>query len=211
MIAKLQYFWYKLVHHITQIIALLLGVRVFGQGYIPESGGALIVSNHQSYLDPALLTIGSNRAIHFLARKELFESRFFLLGWIFKVLIGSLNALPLERRRFDSQGIRKAIERLKSGNLLIVFPEGTRTFNGEIGTLKSGVISLAQRAQVPIIPALIDGAFEVWSRHNRFPRRWYPIRVRYGSPIIIESAFSSDQLSQLVKQRIKALKPREKE
>lgn len=206
MIAKLQSFWYKSVLFMVKMVALIWGVRIFGQGHIPKTGGALIASNHQSYLDPALLSIGLTRDIHFLTRKELFKSRYLLLGWFFGIFIRSLNAFPLERRHFGSQGIRKAIERLRNGMLLLVFPEGTRTFNGEIGKLKSGVISLAQRAQVPIIPALIDGAFEVWSRHSRFPQRWHPIKVRYGAPVAIEPEASSDQLYKLIRQKIQELK-----
>lgn len=206
MIAKLQYLWYKLVQFITRLLTLVWGVRVFGQVHIPKTGGALIASNHQSYFDPALVVVGSNRPLHFVARHNLFKLRLFLLGRLFGILIRSLYAFPLERRRFSSQGVREAIRQLRKGKLLLVFPEGTRTFNGQVGDLKSGIIALAQRARVPIVPVLVDGAFEAWPRHSRFPKRWYPIRVNYGTPVIIDPKSSPDQLSKLVRQKINELK-----
>jgi len=172
---------YSLVHLITRLLAIVfLRLRVFGRGNIPE-GGAVLASNHQSYFDPALISITLNRPVYFLARKELFEfNRFF--GWF----IRSLHAIPLERRTFDSSGLRRAIEVLQNGGLLIVFPEGTRTSDGEIGEIRKGVSLLGEKASVPLVPTLVNGAYQAWPRKYKLPIRFSPITVRFGPPLRID-------------------------
>ena len=166
---------YFFVLRICRLLAIVFfGLRAFGRGNIPE-GGAVLASNHQSYFDPALISITLNRPVYFLARKELFESnRFF--GWF----ISNLHAIPLERRTFDSTGLRRAIEVLQNGGLLIVFPEGTRSSNGEIGEIRKGVSLLGEKANVPLVPTLINGAYQAWPRKSKLPVRFSPITVRFG-------------------------------
>ncbi|HLD36225.1 MAG TPA: lysophospholipid acyltransferase family protein [Planctomycetota bacterium] len=172
---------YNFVLRICRLLAIVfLGLRAFGRENIPE-GGAVLASNHQSYFDPALISITLNRPVYFLARKELFESnRFF--GWF----IHNLHAIPLERRTFDSTGLRRAIEVLQNGGLLIVFPEGTRSPNGEIGEIRKGVSLLGEKANVPLVPTLVDGAYQAWPRKHKLPIRFSPITVRFGPPLRLD-------------------------
>ncbi|MBI5779873.1 MAG: 1-acyl-sn-glycerol-3-phosphate acyltransferase [Planctomycetes bacterium] len=174
---------YSLVHVICRLLAIVFfGLRAFGRANIPE-GGAVLASNHQSYFDPALISITLNRPVYFLARKELFEfNRFF--GWF----IRSLHAIPLERRTFDSTGLRQAIEVLQKGGLLVVFPEGTRTSNGEIGEIRKGVSLLGERANVPLVPTLVDGAYQAWPRRHKLPVRFSPIRVSFAKPLWLDKS-----------------------
>jgi len=174
-----------MLYYLVIVICRLLGivfwrVRVFGRENIP-TGGAVLASNHQSYFDPALISITLNRPVYFLARQELFEAnRFF--GW----LIRNLNTIPLERRTFDSTGLRQAIDVLQKDGLLIVFPEGTRTSDGEIGKIRKGVSLLGEKAHVPLVPTLIDGAYDAWPRHHKLPIRFSPITVRFGPPLRLD-------------------------
>lgn len=177
------------------------GARYFGNRNIPKKGGAIIASNHQSYLDPAILGFGSPRHLHFLARQELFE-----VNWFFKTLISSLNAVALERRKFNSEGIRKTIDYLTEGKVFIVFPEGTRTSDGTLRPFKPGLITISLKAGVPIIPARITGAFESWPRTSKFPKRRYPIRVIYGKPIIPGENESPDEICRKLYERVTNLK-----
>jgi 1-acyl-sn-glycerol-3-phosphate acyltransferase len=189
IVSFLQNSWYKFIIFITRWLFLLLGGRIFGTHHIPRTGGAIIASNHQSYLDPVFLSGGLQRPLHFLARQELFEANRFFGG-----LIRSVKAVPLERRRFNSEGIRKTIAYLSGGELFLVFPEGTRTHNGQIQPFKPGIITMALKAGVPIIPTRIIGAYEVWPRTSLLPKRWHPVKVIYGKPLVINPNLSAQEI-----------------
>ena len=171
---------------LTQFICLLaFRVRIFGQNNVPRTGGLLVVSNHQSYLDPVLLALGVARPVSYMARRSLFRNRWF--GW----LISALNTFPVTRGGRDTGALREAVNRLKAGGCLVVFPEGTRTPDGMIGELKSGLLTIAGRAEVPIVPVVIEGAFRAWPRGG-LPGL-HPIAVRYGRLIDTEACRRMDR------------------
>jgi 1-acyl-sn-glycerol-3-phosphate acyltransferase len=149
--------------------------RAFRQERVPKRGGVLIVANHQSYLDPVIVAIALHRSSSFMARSTLFVNPFF------GAVISALNAFPVVRGGRDLQAVRDAVRRLERGECLVVFPEGTRTTDGRIGALQPGVLAIADRAGVPIVPAVVDGAFEAWPK-GRGIRPW-PVRVIYGAPV----------------------------
>lgn len=151
----------------------LLRISYIGLDNVPQDGAALLLSNHQSFLDPVLLGLRVRRPCHFMARDSLFAVP--LLGR----LLPSLNALPVRRGSADLTAIRESLRRLRAGGMLVAFPEGTRSGDGRIGPLKSGAIVLAQRAEVPIVPAVVEGLAELWPRGRRWPRRG-PCWVEYG-------------------------------
>jgi len=165
-----------LLRALSRIVFLMsFRVRVFGQNRVPPKGGVLIASNHQSYLDPILLGVGLDRSISYMARASLFRNPLF--GW----LIRSLNAFPVARGGYDTAAMREAVRRLRDGWCLTVFPEGARTPDGNIGEMRPGVLMMAERSGVPIVPAAIEGAFEAWPRGGRpKPGR---IAVAYARPI----------------------------
>ncbi len=181
--------WYGFIRILASpLFCTLLKYRAYGRENIPRHGGVLIVSNHQSYMDPLLIGVGIPRQIHIMAR----ESLFYKSVW-FRWLIESLNAFPLKEGGRDSAGgLKEAIKRLTSGNVVLVFPEGTRTWDGTIGELHPGVELIAHRSGSPVIPAVIHGAFEAWPRTRKM--FWFrPIRVAFGSPLYwdgSESGFS---------------------
>jgi 1-acyl-sn-glycerol-3-phosphate acyltransferase len=158
-------------------IAFILAfrMRVFGQFNVPQRGGVLIVSNHQSYLDPVLLSLGFERSVSFMARRTLFRNP------AFGRLIRVLNAFPVTLGGVDIAAMREGVRRLQNDECLVVFPEGTRTPDGRIGPLRPGVLAILERANVPIVPAVIEGAFEVWPRGST-PRAG-EISVLYGGAI----------------------------
>ena len=160
------------------VFLLAFRVRMFGGRNVPESGGVLIVSNHQSYLDPVLLGCGLERSVSYMARRTLFRNAAF--GW----LISALNAFPVSRGGADTAAMREAVRRLEDGWCLVVFPEGTRTADGAIGPLRPGILAIAERAGAPIVPAVVEGAFEAWPRGRMI--RPHPIAVSYGRPISAE-------------------------
>ncbi len=144
----------------------LLGhcLRVEGRKNVPPTGGLLVVANHQSYYDPPAIGVAVRRQLSFLARKQLFGAKSFAR------VIESLGAIPLDVQASALEGIKTTIAHLKTGKAVLMFPEGTRTLDGQIHEFKPGVALLIRRAGVPVLPVAIAGAYEAWPIHQRLPR-----------------------------------------
>jgi 1-acyl-sn-glycerol-3-phosphate acyltransferase len=158
------------------VATVFFDLKVYGAYHVPKTGGALVISNHQSYLDPVILALGLDRTLNYMAKSQLFKNPVF--AW----LIRSLNAFPVEQGAGDIGAVKESIARLQGGFLLNVFPEGSRTEDGEILPMEKGVALLIRRAKVPVVPAVITGSFEAWPKSRKRPRS-YPIRVVYGPPL----------------------------
>jgi len=160
------------------ISTLYFRLRATGQHQIPKTGGILMVTNHQSYLDPWLIGIAPSRQLHYMARDTLFKGG--LLTWLMELW----NTFPVKRGAADLTAIRTATERLDKGFVVNVFPEGTRSEDGSIAPVAPGVSLILSRtkADISILPVIIDGAFDAWPRHAKAPR-FHPIRIHYGTPI----------------------------
>jgi len=179
--------------------------EVCGSEHLPVTGGALLAANHVSYLDPPLMGCAVARPVHFMAKRELFNIP--ILGW----LIRHLNAFPVQQRGADRRALRQAIEMLRSGQVVGIFPEGTRG-NGKI-LLKPqpGCVLLAAKAQVPIVPMAIVGAENVVPKGKWFPRP-AKIKVFIGEPIHLPvdetrpSREALEEYSQLVMEKIGELR-----
>lgn len=158
---------------------LLFDYRATGMENVPRRRGVLLVSNHQSLLDPILLGVWLRRAVNFIAKIELFRSRAF--GWFLR----NMHVFSVRRGEGDVGAVKEAIKRLHEGRILIMFPEGTRTENGRIRPIQPGIGMLVRRADVAVVPAVIHGAFEAWPKGQKIfrPRR---IRVMYGPPLKTE-------------------------
>lgn len=181
------------------ITTLAFDLRTWGADHVPPHGGALLVSNHQSNLDPILLAVRVQRPVSFFAKAELFE----VPG--FGALIRQLNAFPVRRGEGDIAAVKEAIRRLKEGRVLTVFPEGTRTRTrtGEIGTIQPGVAMIIRRAEVPVIPAVIEGAHRAWPRGQAFPSA-YPVRVLYGAPMKLHD-YAPRDIIEVIEQTLRTM------
>ena len=171
----------SLVYHGGRVICRIACVKwfdlkVYGLEHMPRRGGLLIVSNHQSYLDPVVLASKTPRPLSFLAKSELFEVPGF--GW----LIRNLNAFPVRQGEGDVGAVRETIRRLQEGHALNMFPEGSRSDDGEIAPMQSGIGLIVRRAGVPVLPAAIVGSFAAWPRGKKIFRP-HPIRVQFGPPM----------------------------
>jgi len=191
-------FWYYLLNLFFRI---LYRTRYYGQNNLPESGGIVLISNHQSHFDPPLLAVGLRRRLNFLARKSLFKFKPF--AWT----IDMLDAIPLEVNGIGFAGIKESIKRLKNGEIILVFPEGARTWDGNIAPFLQGSLMLAQRTKSVILPAAISGCFEVFPRTQKFPKLWGKFRVVYGKPILYEEIkdLSEEELRHLCEAKIAEL------
>jgi len=154
--------------------------RFYGQNNLPESGGVILIANHQSYYDPPLIAIGLPRRLNFLARKSLF--RFKPFAW----LIDMLDAIPLDIDGIGFAGIKESFKRLRAGEVILVFPEGSRTYDGNIAPFLQGSLTLAQRTKSTILPAAICGCYEAFPLQHKLPFLWGKFRVVYGKPILYE-------------------------
>jgi 1-acyl-sn-glycerol-3-phosphate acyltransferase len=148
-----------------------------GQENIPRKGPFLLVSNHQSYLDPIFCGAPLRRQLVFVARDSLFQS------WAFRSIIASVGAIPVHRGKADLTAIKRMLSSLREGFGLCLFPEATRTSDGRISELRAGFSLLCRKANAPIVPVVIDGAFQCWPRNQKFFSPWQHIWVWYGKRI----------------------------
>jgi 1-acyl-sn-glycerol-3-phosphate acyltransferase len=141
---------------------LAYGISVEGAELVPRKGGLVVASNHFSSLDPPVLGVSVPREVNFMAKKELFENRHT------RALMLGLRAFPVDRARSDLGAIKHALKLLRQGVAVGIFAQGTRNV-GDVAAL-DGAAFLAQRAEVPLLPAAI------WREGRRF-------HVRFGEPI----------------------------
>jgi 1-acyl-sn-glycerol-3-phosphate acyltransferase len=148
-------------------------IRIVGREHLPRTGGVLIVANHQSFLDIPVLAAGAPRHVAFVARATLADSRF--LAFIMR----EAGCVLIRPNTPDRAALEGMIAHLEGGDCVAVFPEGTRTPDGALGTFRGGAAVAARRARVPIVPAAITGAFEAWPRDRSLPRP-RRVHVRFG-------------------------------
>ena len=160
-----------------QYLGLAHRLEAYGVDNIPTQGAILLVGNHVSFYDPPLAGVPLPREFNYFARQSLFDN--FIAGPIFK----ALNAIPVERDSADLKALKKVFNVLKENQGLVLFPEGTRSHDGQLGRMKSGAGMIACRVQLPVIPFHIFGAFEAWNRWRKIPDFHRPIQVVYGKPM----------------------------
>lgn len=171
----------RCLYAVLWIVCRALGVSVFGVRTrfaepLPAHGGLIVLSSHQSHLDPLLLGLACDRRLSSLARSSLYTFKPF--GFI----ITALDAVPIDREASAVAAMKTVIKRLEDGAAVIIFPEGTRTATGHLGDLKSGFALIAKKAHVPIVPVAIVGAWECWPKGRLLPRPGR-IRLEFGRVI----------------------------
>ena len=169
-----------------------------GRRHVPLSGPVLLVSNHQSHLDPVLVGIACPRRLKYLARHDLFF-------WPFSWWIQSLGAVPIDRQRGTLSGMKTTLKLLQQGEAVLVFPEGTRTPHGGLSPLLPGFCVLARRSRATIVPVAIRGAYDAMPRGSIFPKP-RAIRLSFGEAVAAEqyAGWSDAELTGFVSQQIAA-------
>jgi 1-acyl-sn-glycerol-3-phosphate acyltransferase len=158
------YLLYGASYWTFQALATLgFSYRFEGRRNVPRRGPALLVANHESFLDPVLVGLASARQICYLARKTLFTNP--LLG----AYLRNVRTVPVDQEGVAKEGLKTALELLKAGEVVLIFPEGERTWTGEMQPLKPGIQLLVKRAQVPVIPVGVAGAFHALPRTRQWP------------------------------------------
>ena len=180
---------------------LFFKLTVFGKENIPKKGPFLLISNHQSFLDPLFCGIHLKRHLYFLARDTLFRNYFF------GKLLTSVNTIPVRRGQADISAVKTVITKLKQGRGVCLFPEATRTKDGKIADLKPGFGLLGRRGKAAIIPTVIEGAFECWPRHKKIFSPGAEIIVCYGEQITADKIkkMTDTQLAQLITEKMRQM------
>jgi 1-acyl-sn-glycerol-3-phosphate acyltransferase len=187
------------------IAKVVFRLHVEGQEFIPRTGPAILAANHVSYIDPIIIGITIRRPVRFMAKKELF--RFPLFGW----LLRQFGAFPVNRDRIGLQAFKRATSLLEAGEIVAIFPEGTRGDGGDLRPAKPGIGLIAARTGAPVIPAFHRGTEKVLPKGAWLPRP-YRITVKFGAPCRFaeeEAGNAQGQaaiFSQTIMEKIAALK-----
>lgn len=167
--------------------------EIIGKEQFPKEGGVLLCANHIDNLDPPVVGINAPRPVHFMAKEELFKMP--VLGKI----VPHLNAFPVKRGMSDREALRKGLAILKEGRVLGLFPEGTRSKDGELKKGLAGAGFFALRTDAAIVPCAIIGPYKAFKR----------LKVVYGKPIemkdVRERKASPEEVTELIMNEIRKL------
>jgi 1-acyl-sn-glycerol-3-phosphate acyltransferase len=168
-------------------------IKTIGLENFPKNGGVLLCANHIDNLDPPVVGVTANRPVHFMAKEELFSVP--LLGKI----VPHLNAFPVKRGMSDREALRKGLGILKEGKVLGLFPEGTRSKDGELQKGLAGAGFFALRTDALVVPCAIIGPYKAF----------HPLKVVYGKPIPMEelrsTKASAEETTEVIMNAIKQL------
>lgn len=167
---------------LTPIIYLLFRPNVTGRENIPSEGSAIVYSNHISILDPILLACILPRKINFMAKEELFKNP------LFRRILRAVGAFPVKRGSADITAIKTALRRLKEGKVFGIFPEGTRSKDGEMLNFTHGMAAIAQRSGAVTVPVAISGKYNVF----------HPLHVTIGKPLDLKDYYGKKSNSELL-------------
>jgi len=195
--------WWDLLRFLCYVVLVpTCRYRAWGLKNLPAKGPVLLLSNHQSYLDPIFVGMAIvPRTFHAMARSTLFRN------WAFGWLLRSINVFPVERGESDMKAIRHAIAVLNRGQVLLVFPEGTRSLDGKIGTFATGTMLLIKRARPMVVPVAVEGPYRIWAK-GKMPRIGERVDVCFGDPVPAEKLIDmgADAALHYLRDRVEAMR-----
>ncbi len=178
---------------ISSILFPLYRIQIIGKDNFPKEGGVLLCTNHTHNFDPPVVGITCPRPVHFMAKEELFHAP------ILKTVLPKVNAFPVKRGMSDRDAFRNTLKLLKSGNVVGLFPEGTRSKSNELGKGLAGAGFFALKGEAAVVPCAIISPYKVFKR----------LKVVYGEPIDIapyrERRASSEEVTEVIMGEIKKL------
>ena len=163
---------------IKLIFTGLFEMEFYGIENVPLTGPIILTPNHVSYLDPILIALVLKRRLFFMTWAEVFK-----FPWVGKIA-PIFGAFPVKLEGHDLAALRRSQQCLKAGNGLVIFPEGGRSTTGKLEAFKQGAYRLALRLDIPTIPVTINGAYQVWPSHQRWPRLHGKITIHYHKAIM---------------------------
>lgn len=194
---------YQAIRYLAiSIFHLVSRLRVRGLYNVPTSGAFIIASNHLSWTDIPLIVMHLRRRVVYMAKEEYFKGR---LRW----LVRFLGSFPVKRGEADRQALRTGEEQLKKGNILVIFPEGTRSRTQMMAQARAGLGLIALRTGVPVVPVAI------WGSEKALKKFGTPITISYGQPIIFKPKSKKitrediDEATQTIMRKISEMLPPE--
>lgn len=147
------------------LLSVVYRLRIEGREHVPLEGALLVVANHESHLDPPVVGVSvAPRHVVPIARAGLFKIP------VFAQVLRGLGVISIRENEGDAGALRAALATLGAGRCVLIFPEGTRSPNGELQPLKRGAWLLLSRAKCNVLPVRVDGCFEAWPRTRMMPR-----------------------------------------
>ncbi|NJK92834.1 MAG: 1-acyl-sn-glycerol-3-phosphate acyltransferase [Blastochloris sp.] len=194
--------WYQCVRNLCRsYFNLCYDVRVSGLEHVPPEGTAFILaSNHVSYYDPPLIGCQIPHDTHYLARKTLFQSA------LMSRLLPSIHAVPVDQEKPDMNGLKNIIHHLRQGHPVLLFPEGSRSYDGQLQPGMPGVGLLVYKTGVPVIPVRLFGVLESWPRDGRI-QLFRRMNVVFGPALAPSSSKDYHGITQSIMQAIAQLQP----
>ncbi|WP_223703482.1 lysophospholipid acyltransferase family protein [Sutcliffiella deserti] len=178
---------------VSIILKPIFRIKVIGAENMPNNGPVLLCSNHIDNLDPPVVGITAPRTVHFMAKEEVFKVP------ILKTILPKIHAFPVKRGMSDREALRSALKVLKEGNVLGLFPEGTRSKSGELQKGLAGAGFFALRSDAVVIPCAIIGPYKPFKS----------LKVVYGKPINFEehrnNKISAEEATLIIMNSIKEL------
>jgi len=175
-------FYYWLGYHGSRLLArLFFRFRILHRERVIQTGPVILAMNHQSFLDPPLAGNACDRAIYFLAKRSLMNAP--VLGW----LLPKLNVIPVDLEGNDRSALKALIRILRAGECALVFPEGSRTPDGNLQAAEPGVGLVIAKTGAPVVPMRIFGAFDAWPIGGEL-RLWRKITIVVGEPLYFSPA-----------------------
>jgi 1-acyl-sn-glycerol-3-phosphate acyltransferase len=167
-----------ILYHVIRWFAIFVfhltaRIRLIGRYNVPSEGAVILAANHLSWTDIPLVPLHFRRKVVYMAKEEYFSSK---IAW----LVRFLGAFPVKRGEGDRQALRAAEEQLKKGNILVIFPEGTRSRTRTLAKAHAGMGMIALRSGAPVVPVAI------WGSENAFKKLRTPITIAYGEPMILK-------------------------
>lgn len=176
---------YGLGYYLAKILfKILCRCKVYGKKNVPKKGGCLIAPNHASFVDPHLVGSSCPREIYFFARSTLMKKK------VFEILLDLWNCIPVDRDTPTPGSLKKAISVLRNGHALLVFPEGTRTEDGNLQEAKLGLGYIAQKAKVPIVPVYVYGTYDVLPKGAK-KIKFRKVAVLFGKPLDFQNDYQT--------------------
>ncbi len=170
--------FYGFFHYLAgNIHAMWFRGEVVGTENFPRAGPFLIASNHASHLDPPLVGSQISKQMRFFARKSLWNNR--LAAW----WLDRVETIPVERDTGDIGAIKRVLQALKEDRAVVLFPEGTRSPDGQLQKPKAGVGLMACKTGVPVVPCRVYDSFDAFGKGRLFPRFGTPVTIVFGAPI----------------------------
>ena len=171
---------YAIPWHLFRLVfATYFRWRVYHPERVPKEGPVILVSNHASYIDPPLVGATLHRQINYLARDTLFPVP------VVGALLRQWKVVPVDREGGGAAGLKGILDRLLEGGAILLFPEGTRTSDGQLQRARSGVGLVVIKSTAPVVPVQVFGTYEAYSRHRSWPRP-HRVIVKFGPPLLFE-------------------------